>query len=229
MALAEKLGLEGYMNGFVLTILGSLTAALILFAVAMIVWLGVRDTKRALVPSKRVSIQNMIEVLIEALTDLLTSIMGNKAEKFLPLIGTLFIYIFICNMLGFIPGLISPTTTLTANFGCAIIVFLYYNYIGIREHGFFRYFKHFAGPVFWLAPFIFCIEMVTHLVRPFSLSFRLFGNVYGDEMVVDIFSGLVPLFLPVVFIFLGFFVAIVQAFIFSILSSVYISLAVQEE
>jgi F-type H+-transporting ATPase subunit a len=122
-----------------------------------------------------------------------------------------------------------PTDNINTNIPCAIIVFLYYNFVGIREQGFIKYFKHFAGPIIWLAPLMFSIELISHLVRPLSLSVRLFGNITGDHMVLGIFSQLTPLVVPVIFLFLALFVAFIQAFVFSLLSTVYIALATEAE
>jgi F-type H+-transporting ATPase subunit a len=108
------------------------------------------------------------------------------------------------------------------------MVFLVYNYFGFKEHGI-SYLKQFAGPVLWLAPLMFVIELLSHLFRPMSLSIRLFGNMFGDHMVLSIFSGLVPLIVPIIFMILGIVVSLIQAFVFSALSSVYIALAVSHE
>ena len=155
-------------------------------------------------------------------------IIGPQAEKYFPLIGSLFVFILFCNLLGIIPGFLPPTSNIYTNAACAIIVFIYYNYQGFKEHGI-GYLKQFAGPLIWIAPLMFLIEILSHLFRPFSLSVRLFGNIFGDHTVLSIFSDLIPLIVPVIFLILGLAVALIQAFIFSALSAVYIGLAVSHE
>ena len=138
--------------------------------------------------------------------------------------GALFIYILFSNLLGLIPGFLPPTDNLNTNVACALTVFIFYNYQGFKAHGF-AYLKHFMGPIWWLAPIMVVIEVISHLVRPASLSVRLFGNISGDHLVLGIFSSLVPIGVPVIFLFLGLFVSVIQAFVFTLLSMVYISLA----
>ena len=199
--------------------------AILLTVSSLIAWRRLRKTEERIVPSGGLHIAAIFEILVEAILHLMEDIMGPKARKHLPLIGTLFIYILSCNLIGVVPGFAPPTDNISTNFACAICVFLYYNYIGIREHGLFKYFKHMAGPVIWLAPLMITIELASHLVRPISLSVRLFGNMMGDHLVLGMFSNLVPLIVPIAFMVLTIFVAFLQAFVFSILSIVYITLA----
>lgn len=181
-----------------------------------------------LIPASHPSLANILEVAVEAVLGLMRNIIGLHSERYLPLIGTLFLYIFTCNILGVIPGFLPPTDNINTNAACALTVFGAYNYYGFREHGI-KYLKQFTGPIFWLAPLMFFIELFSHLFRPFSLSVRLFGNIFGDHLVLSIFSGLVPLIVPIAFMILGIAVSLIQAFVFSLLSSVYIALAVSHE
>lgn len=188
-----------------------------------------RSVSEELIPDERVSLKNILQVSVEAILNLMRGVMGDQAKDYLPLIGTLFIYIFINNLIGIIPGFIPATENVNTNFGCALTVFLFYNYMGIKKHGFKNYLKHFMGPIWWMAPLMLIIELISHVVRPVSLSLRLFGNIYGDHLVLGIFSDLVPLVIPVIFLGLGVFVSFIQAFVFSLLSTVYIGLAVAHE
>jgi F-type H+-transporting ATPase subunit a len=122
----------------------------------------------------------------------------------------------------------APTSNINANFAVAAIVFFAYNYYGIKEHGP-SYIKQFMGPVAWLAPFMILVEIISHLVRPVSLSLRLFGNINGDHLALAVFSDLVPMFVPMIFMGLGMFVAFLQAFIFTILSAIYIQMAISHD
>jgi F-type H+-transporting ATPase subunit a len=178
------------------------------------------------VPSDKVTLGNILEAIIEFVCGLIEENMGSKGRKFLPFIGALFIFILISNFMSLLPGFVPPTANININAGCAIVVFLSYQGIGFKEHGL-SYLKHFAGPIWWLAPFMFLIEMIGHLARPFSLSIRLFGNIMGDHKVLEIFSNLVPIVVPVFNLALGTFVSVIQALVFSLLTTIYFSLAVE--
>jgi len=187
-----------------------------------------KKTQENVIPESKFSIKNIFELITEFILDLLRGLLGDKAEKYLPLIGTIFIFIFACNVIGLIPGFQPPTANINLNLAIAIIVFLYYQYCGFKEHGF-SYLKHFMGPIWWLAPIMFAIEMISHIVRPISLSIRLFGNMTGDHMVLNIFSNLTYVGIPVLFLGLGLFVCLIQAFVFSLLSTIYLALATAHE
>ncbi|MBI1909801.1 MAG: F0F1 ATP synthase subunit A [Deltaproteobacteria bacterium] len=202
---------------------------LVILITAFLVSGKLRQVEKRLVPEGGLSLVNLYEVAVENILSLMEGVMGSQAPKYFPLIGTLFIYIFLCNLLSVIPGFLPPTDNINTNLACAITVFLYYNYQGIRAHGFKNYMRHFMGPIVWLAPLMFVIEMIGHLVRPVSLSLRLFGNITGDHLVLGIFSHLVPFLLPVVFMALAVFVAFIQAFVFSLLSIIYVGLATAHE
>jgi len=203
-------------------------AALFLILCAVIANRRLKRTEKCLVPQAKATPATLFEVVVEALLNLMEGVLGERAWKFFPLIGGLFIYILTCNLIGLIPGMTPPTENINTNAACAILVFLYYNYLGIKEHGIKNYLKHFMGPVIWLGPLMLVIELISHMVRPLSLSVRLFGNMTGDHMVLGVFSELTPLFIPVIFLGLGLFVSFIQAFVFSLLSIVYISLATEE-
>jgi F-type H+-transporting ATPase subunit a len=178
-------------------------------------------------------LQNFVEVVIEGFGGLLDQMIGRQGRQFLPFIGTTGLFILTSNLLGNIPGFQPPTANLNTNVALAVTVFIYYNYSGIRKHGLRNYLKHFCGPVWWLAPLMFPIEFIAHLARPVSLSIRLFGNMFGEEAVITILLALVWLVMPY-FIWLGImlplslFTAVVQTFIFIMLSMVYIAGAVEE-
>ncbi|MFL2631023.1 MAG: F0F1 ATP synthase subunit A [Thermodesulfobacteriota bacterium] len=185
----------------------------------------------SLVPSKKFSLTNLFEFLtLDFLLNLLTGIFGTeeKAKKYLPLLGGSFLFIFISNLLGIFPGFYPATQNLNSTLACSLVIFVAYNYLGFKEHGV-GYLKHFMGPVIYLAPLMIFIEVVSHLVRPASLSLRLFWNMFGDHLVLQIFSNLTPYIVPAIFIGLGVFVSFLQAFIFTILSSIYISLSTSHD
>lgn len=202
--------------------------AVILFIISAKIFYSIKKSPNPLIPKKEFSFQNFFELVIQATVNTMKDIIGPHAEKYLPLIGGLFVFILFCNLLGLIPGFLPPTGNPYTNAACAIIVFIYYNYLGFKEHGI-KYLKHFAGPLIYLAPLMFVIEVISHIFRPLSLMVRLYGNISGDHQVLAIFSGLVPLVVPVIFLVLGLMVAFIQAFVFATLSTVYIGLAVSHE
>ena len=185
--------------------------------------------EKDLIPSEKLNVANVFELIIESLLSLMEGVIGPDARRFLPLIGSLFIFVFFSNLLGLIPGFLPPTANINTNLAMALCVFLYFNYVGIKEHGVVNYFKHFAGPVWWMAPLIMAIELFGVAIRPITLSLRLLANINADHLVLGIFSDLVPLIVPVVFMILGIFIAFVQAFVFTLLSIVYIALAKAHE
>ena len=167
-------------------------------------------------------------MILSFLVGIAEDILGDHAKKYMPLLATCFLFILFMNLLGLIPGFVPPTDQMNITVGLAVVIFLSTHYYGVREHGV-AYFKHFLGPVWWLAPIMLPIEIVSHLARPLSLSLRLFGNITGDHLVVGIFLGLVPFVVPSIFYGLGVFVSFMQAFIFTVLSMIYIAGAVAHE
>ncbi|MBD3840507.1 MAG: F0F1 ATP synthase subunit A [Campylobacterales bacterium] len=168
--------------------------------------------------------QNLMEAFLQGVITIGTDTMGKEnARKFMPLIASLGFVIFIANMMGIIPGFESVTGNINFTLSLAIIVFLYYNYLGIKENGFGKYFRHMMGPVPALAPLMFPIEVISHVSRIVSLSFRLFGSIKGDDMFLMVLLMLVPWIAPLPGFFFLFAFGILQAFIFMMLTYVYIS------
>lgn len=201
---------------------------IVLAIVALLVHFKLKNTQARLIPESKGSLTNLMEVIVEQILSMMEGVVGKNAPKYFPLIGSLFVYIFTCNMLSIIPGFLPPTDNINTNLACSLTVFVYYNVVGFREHGL-GYLKHFMGPIVWLGPLMLLIELIGHCVRPISLSLRLFGNITGDHLVLGIFSDLVPVLVPVIFLGLGVFVAFIQAFVFSLLSLIYIGLATEHE
>jgi F-type H+-transporting ATPase subunit a len=153
---------------------------------------------------------------------------AERKKDFELLIVSLFIFILINNLTGLVPGFPPATENFGINLGLGAVVFLFYNYAGIKEHGG-NYIKQFTGPFLLLAPFFLLLESVSHAARPLSLAFRLTANIFGDHLVLGIFSQLVPLFVPVVFMFFGLLVAAIQSFVFSVLTGIYISISISHD
>jgi len=172
--------------------------------------------------------QLFFEVLIEKLENFMVDISGPEGRFFFPFIGTLFIFILTANLLGLIPGFESPTANINTTLSMAICTFIYTHIIGIRFHGI-RYIKHFLGPVWWLTPLYAPIEILSHFARVLSLSVRLFGNIFGKEMILTILFMLAGLYLaPLPIMFLGLLVSFIQALIFTVLSILYFVGAMEE-
>jgi F-type H+-transporting ATPase subunit a len=180
--------------------------------------------EQALTPSAKVTSRNIFEVIVEGLQGFVESGLGHESNIYIGIIAGLFIYVFLNNFLGLVPGFSPATDNLNTTLAIGIFSFILYNTAGVKEHGF-AYLKHFLGPMIWLAPLMLPIELISHLVRPLSLSLRLFGNMTGDHTVLAIFLNLFPIGVPMIFYGLGLFVCFVQAFIFSLLSIVYLSMA----
>ncbi|MFO1518166.1 MAG: F0F1 ATP synthase subunit A [bacterium] len=203
--------------------------ALLLLAAVLYVRRELLQMEKTLVPSDKVTLANVFELIIENVLTLMEGVIGPTAKKHFPLIASIFIFIFTSNLLGLIPGFVPPTANINTNLACAVVVFIYFNYQGIKEQGLGNYFKHMMGPLWWLAPLILTIELFGLSIRPITLSLRLFCNINADHLVLGIFSNLSPLIVPIVFMILGLFVAFVQAFVFTLLSIIYLALATAHE
>jgi F-type H+-transporting ATPase subunit a len=171
--------------------------------------------------------QGLMELIVGGLLSFMERVMGHHAREHLPVIGGIVLFIVTANLLGIIPGLFTPTANINITAGCALTVFLYYQYIGFRRHGL-AYIKHFTGPVWWLAPLMLPIELISHFIRPFTLALRLFANMEGHEIVLIIITLLVPIVAPLPIVFLGIFVSFIQGFVFMLLSMIYIAGAEEE-
>ncbi|MFN7318481.1 MAG: F0F1 ATP synthase subunit A, partial [bacterium] len=184
------------------------------------------NIKNIAIPDRGITFRNMVEALGQFVYNLARNIMGEEqAKRYYTVIVLLFSFIFINNVIGLIPGFLPPTDNFNTTLALGIFVFLYYNYQGIKEQGIVGHIKHFMGPVWYLAILIFPIELISHAVRPLSLGLRLKGNMEGDHLVLSIFSNLVPYIVPIPFYVIGLFVCFMQAFVFTLLTMVYISLA----
>ncbi len=190
-----------------------------------------RDTDACLLPPRKISLSGVFGAINDFLIDMCRSIIGPGGERYLPIVGSIFYYILGCNLLGLIPGFSPPTSNVFTNFAVAFVVFVSTHFYGAKAHGI-GYLKHFLAPVGGLLgimlSFLFLpLELISHIFRPISLTVRLFGNMTGDHTVLEIFSNLVPIGVPVFFYLLGLMVCTLQAFIFAVLAIVYIAGAVE--
>lgn len=196
----------------------------VLVAVIILIVARCATHKMQVVPG---GIQNVFEFIISSIISFSKDIVGEDiARKYFPLAATIAILVFFGNAIGIIPGFESPTSSLSFTLVLALVVFFYYHFEGIRANGVIKYFKHFAGPVWWLAPLMFPVEIISHCSRIISLSFRLFGNIKGDDMFLLVMLMLAPWVVPVAPFAILTFMALLQAFVFMILTYVYIQGAV---
>ena len=205
---------------------------------AMLIVIAIALTVLSLLVRSRLSVDDPgpVQVLLEDFVgffhNLLDDMVGPKGRSYLPLVGSIFLIIWISNMAGLVPGLMAPTSNLNVTLGCAITVWVYYHLQGIKEQGLGAYLKHFAvppGSPVLLAPLMLIIELIGHLARVLSLSLRLFGNVFGEELVIIILASLVPFIVPLPMMVLGLLTGTLQALIFAILTIVYLGGAVAVE
>jgi F-type H+-transporting ATPase subunit a len=192
----------------------------------------------ALIVRSRLSVENpgklqiVIEDSIAALQSMLHDYVGDKGPRYLAIVTTMFVFILSGNLMGLIPGLMAPTSSINVTLGCALTVAVYYHIQGVKEQGIGPYLKHFAAPPgapIFLAPIMLPIEIISHLSRVLSLSLRLFGNIFGEELVILILFSIIPFLVPLPMMFLGLITASLQAFIFVLLSIIYLGGAVATE
>jgi F-type H+-transporting ATPase subunit a len=204
----------------------------------MVLLILVGLTTLSLIVRSRLSVENpgKLQILMEdtlgAVIGLLNEWIGPKGHRFLPLIGTLGVFILLGNYMGLVPGLMAPTSSINVTLGCALTIWVYYHYQGIRENGLGKYIAHFWAPPgapWWIGFIMFPIELISHTSRVMSLSLRLFGNVFGEELVILILFSIVPFLVPLPMMFLGLITGGLQAFIFVLLSIIYLQGAVAVE
>jgi F-type H+-transporting ATPase subunit a len=203
------------------------TSLLVVCALILFAYLANRRLAAATdaaVPDDSLTLRNLAELLVEGVSTMAESVLGHKGRQYVPLYGSFFVFILAANLVGLLPGFAPPTSNFNVTLALGVLSFLAYNYYGFREQGV-EYLKHFVGPIWWLGVLMVPLELIDNLVRPFSLGLRLFGNMTGDHVVLEIFTDLTKVIIPVIFYMLGAFVSVVQAFVFTLLSLVYVSLA----
>lgn len=218
----------------------SLLAGLLLIVAGLLVRRQIAAANGGLVPDEGVTLRNTMEIVVEGLANLAQGTIGPEYRRYFPIVGTIFVFILLSNLLGLVPGLGGATSDVNTTTAWAIIAFLAYNWIGIRKHGRW-YINQFLGPSFFettilgrhvhvrvFAPIFFILEVPLHFARILTLSVRLLANMFADHQVVTVFLGLIPIAVPAVFLGLGMLVAVLQAFVFSLLTMVYIGLALEE-
>jgi F-type H+-transporting ATPase subunit a len=200
------------------------TYAWVAMAILIGIAFAVRLTLKKTAPT---GVQNVMEVILGGLENFIEEIMGPEGKQYFPLIASLFLFILVCNFLGLIPGFDSATANLNTTLALALVAFAATHYIGVRRHGF-GYIKHFFGPLWALAPFMFIIEGISHVARVLSLSIRLFGNMTAKHILLLVLFFLFPYLLQVPILFLGVLVAFIQALVFTLLTMLYLAGSIEE-
>ncbi len=196
--------------------------------VACVARVSLGKGEAAIRPAGSLSLKGIFELFTEFIASLSNMVVGEKGRNFVPLFAATFTFILLNNLVGLLPGMTPPTDNINSTVGFGIFSFIAYNVYGLKEHGL-AYFKQFLGPLIYLAPLMVVIELISHIVRPISLGLRLQGNMMGDHTVLGIFLDLVPYGVPVIFYFLGMFVCFMQAFVFTMLTMIYVAMAISHD
>jgi F-type H+-transporting ATPase subunit a len=199
------------------------------FLVVVLLMVLFAALRRRLSVDRPGALQHAFEVVYQFIFSESQDAVGHNGPHYLAFFGTIFIYILACNLIGIVPGLESPTMVPPVPTGCAIATFVYYNLMGVQEQGIGKYLLNFAGPMPWLAPLMVPIELISHLARPLSLTIRLYANMYAGEAVTLVFLQLTYLVIPALFMGLHVFVSLLQAYIFMLLTMMYVGGAVTQE
>jgi F-type H+-transporting ATPase subunit a len=202
------------------------TCLIILLCIAGRLALGGGD--HAVTPAARFSLKGFFEAYVEFMDDLSTKVLGHDGRAYLPLFGSMFFYIVFSNLIGLIPGLTSPTSNINAAFAIGLFSFVTYNIMGVRHAGA-GYLKHFMGPVWWMAPVLLPIELLSNFIRPLTLGIRLSVNMTADHTILGTFIDMTKVIIPVIFYGMGTFVSLIQAFVFTMLSMVYVLMATADQ
>lgn len=214
-------------------VFAALLVFIILIVIAFVARMRLNNIERNIVPSPKITLVNIFELIMSVLLSLMRDIIGKDYKRYVPLVGTAALFILCSNLLGLVPGFVPPTDNLNTTIGCGLVVFSYFNIHGFRVHGL-GHITHLANPLgawwgWFLSPLLFPVELIGLLVRPLSLGIRLAGNMIGDHKVLFAFAGVLPFLLPLPFYLLGLLVCIIQTVVFCLLTCVYISLHTQEE
>jgi F-type H+-transporting ATPase subunit a len=207
----------------------SLFVMLIILAFALSVKARLSNDERALVPDDTLTLTTFAEAFLGYFYDLAKSVMdAERAKRYFPLIGTSAVFVFFANVLALVPGMPVATSHLNITLGCGLVVFILFNAYGLMTNGW-AYVKHLAGPMWWLAPLLFPIELISLCVRPFTLGVRLMINMAADHLILGLFAALVGLVVPIPLMLLGCLVVVVQTLVFTLLTCVYIGLATEHD
>ncbi len=217
-ALLERLGIQSAHPAHPIN--NTLTLELIVFFGLILFFLLVRSRLSVEKPGPA---QHLAEMTHEFVNNQAEQVMGHGHDPHLPVLTCLLVFILLCNCFGLLPGIDTPTANPSVPLGLALFTFAYYNWNGIRAQGPIGYIKHFMGPVWWIAPLMFPIEIISHLARIMSLTVRLYANMFASDLLTVVFFSLIPPAIPIIFLGLHFGVALIQAYIFMLLTTIYLA------
>ncbi len=226
----HSLGLDHHQVEEWKPVLGALLTLFITIIIGLLYKSKVAAASGDVVPSGKFNLKSIVETVMEFIHDLANNVIGpDRAGPFLSSLFGVFLFIFVSNLSGLVPGFTPATESFSTNLVLGLFIFLVFNAAGIKEHGFLGYLKIYAGPLLVMMPLIFGIEIIGMLVRPVSLALRLYGNIFGDHLVLSVFTSLTKLVLPSLLLFFGLLVACLQSFVFTLLSGIYISMAISHD
>lgn len=206
-----------------------LVGSILLILLSLAARLALGKGESAITPARSIGLKSFFETIIDFIVSISDMVIGEEGRKFVPMFASIFLFVFLNNFVGLVPGMTPATDNINTTLALGLFVFVAYNFFGFREHGV-SYLKQFMGPLLFLAPLMVIIELISHIVRPMSLGLRLQGNMMGDHTVLSLFLDLAPYFLlPVIFYGLGLFVCFMQAFVFTMLSMIYVSMAISHD
>lgn len=205
-----------------------IVAGLLLMILSVGARIALGPIETGYVPATRLSLKGIFEMVTEFIVSVSDMVLGEEGRKFVPMFSAIFLIVFVNNLFGLLPGWTPATDNLNTTLAMGLFTFAVYNYYGIKEHGA-HYIQQFMGPILFMAPFMFFVELISHLVRPFSLGLRLQGNMSGDHILLGVFYSLFEYVLPVLLMPLGLFVCFMQAFVFSMMGMIYISMAISHD
>lgn len=213
----------------VVPVCGGIFTLLVTVAIGLMYSRSVAKSGADVTPDGKFSLRTVVDMAMDVVHGIAKDNIGESWQAFLPLLSGVFLFILITNLGGLIPGFIPATENLNTNLAMGLTVFLVYNFVGFKEHGG-HYLKQFAGPMLAIAPLMFVIELISHLFRPVSLSLRLMGNIFADHLMLGIFTSTAPyIIIPSALMFFGLLVSLVQSFVFTLLTGIYIALAVSHD
>lgn len=206
----------------------SMVATAIIVLMSLVARMALGSGEAAIQPAGSFSIKGFFEAFTEFINALVKMVLGSHGKHYVPLFGAIFFYIVFNNLFGLLPGMSASTSNINAAFAIGLFSFVTYNVIGVQHAGL-AYFKHFLGPIWWMAPILLPIELISNFVRPLSLGIRLSVNMTADHTILGTFIDLTKVVIPVIFYGMGTFVSLVQAFVFTMLSMVYVMMATADD
>jgi F-type H+-transporting ATPase subunit a len=206
------------------SVAGAVLVTALILILSVVANLALGKGEAAVYPAGHMSVKGFFEAFTEFIHGLCKMVLGPEGRWYLPLFGSIFFYILLSNLIGLIPGMAASTANINTALAVGLFSFVTYNFIGFRHAGI-GYLKHFMGPIWWMAPIIFPIEIISNFIRPVSLGLRLSVNMTADHAILGTFIDLTKLVVPVIFYGMGTFISFVQAFVFTLLSMVYVLLA----